>query len=276
MSELPRRPLPQAPDKRRFIQAIPEPVGRPPMPSPERFIPREQLGRVKPWTMQELSGGAGGRTIPGLTGRAPSETAAQWQARVDKARDDGLTEGRRQGYEQGYRDGMAALEAFKQRHAQELGERFAALAGSLSRQLEELEDQAAHAVGATAVRLARQVVRQQLDEQPSMVAGVAREAVNAVLMSATRIVVRIHPDDHELVATGAAEALQARGARLLPDPAITRGGCRIESDVGAVDATLEARWARASASLGHPMPLEAPPTDIGRDGSGESDPQGMS
>ena len=41
--------------------------------------------------------------------------------------------------------------------------------------------------------------------------------------------------------TAPAEALAARGARLVADAAIARGGCRVESDIGLVDATHRRR-----------------------------------
>jgi flagellar assembly protein FliH len=69
-------------------------------------------------------------------------------------------------------------------------------------------------------------------------------------MSARHIVVRVHPDDHALVADGASEALMARGARLLADATVQRGGCTIDSDVGAIDASIETRWSQAAAALG--------------------------
>ena len=57
-------------------------------------------------------------------------------------------------------------------------------------------------------------------------------------------------DDQAFVAQGAAEALSARGARLLSDASIARGGCLVESDIGVVDASIAARWKRAVAVLG--------------------------
>jgi flagellar assembly protein FliH len=71
----------------------------------------------------------------------------------------------------------------------------------------------------------------------------------------------VHPDDHALVAAGAAEALQARGARLLPHPEIERGGCLIESDLGQIDARIDARWRQAAAVLGSELPWNDPGTE---------------
>jgi flagellar assembly protein FliH len=108
----------------------------------------------------------------------------------------------------------------------------------------------AQALAQAATQLARQIVRSELETRPEAVAQVAHEAVHAVLMTARHITVRVHPDDQPLVAQGAAEALDARGARLMPDPAVQRGGCIVESDVGVVDAGIEARWRQASRQLG--------------------------
>ena len=74
--------------------------------------------------------------------------------------------------------------------------------------------------------------------------------LDTLLRSAQHITLRVHPDDHVLVTQGAADVLEARGARVLSDASITRGGCVVESDIGVIDASVEARWRRAAASLG--------------------------
>ena len=48
-------------------------------------------------------------------------------------------------------------------------------------------------------------------------------------------------------------------ARLVIDPAVTRGGCIVESDIGVIDASIETRWRRAVASLGRNDPWPEPP-----------------
>jgi flagellar assembly protein FliH len=42
---------------------------------------------------------------------------------------------------------------------------------------------------------------------------------------------------------------------------VQRGGCAIDSDVGNIDATIEARWAQAAAALGSAAAWEAPAPD---------------
>ena len=157
---------------------------------------------------------------------------------------------RTQGYQDGYRDGLVALESFKQSFASQTSHQIGQVVLALDTELGALEQQLASSVARVATELARQVVRSELSMRPALVAQVAREAVNAVLMSARQITVMLNPDDHALVAAGCEEALSARGARLLSQPSIARGGCRVESDAGVIDARIQARWTQATHALG--------------------------
>jgi flagellar assembly protein FliH len=118
-----------------------------------------------------------------------------------------------------------------------------------------------------AAAIAQQVVRDELATHPQRIARVAQEAVEAVLISARHIVVQVNPQDLGLVEQGAADAIAARGARLVGDATIERGGCRVISDVGTIDARIGARWSQAGASIGAELPWD--PTGAG--GSGDAD-----
>lgn len=208
-----------------------------------RFIPREELGDFEAWKPGSLNGAPPRPNLAPPPPPAPAEpTAEEWQAKIAAARQEG--------YQSGYRDGLVALEGFKQSFAQQATAQIGALLEGFDRELSALERQMAEAVARTAVQLARQVVRHELQTRPELVARVAAEAVNAVLLSARHIGVQVHPDDLPLVAEGAEEALQARGARLFENPKIGRGGVLVESDVGSIDARIEVRWAEAAAALG--------------------------
>ena len=177
---------------------------------------------------------------------------------------------RTQGYQDGYRDGLVALESFKQSFASQTSHQIGQVVLALDTELGALEQQLASSVARVATELARQVVRSELSMRPALVAQVAREAVNAVLMSARQITVMLNPDDHALVAAGCEEALSARGARLLSQPSIARGGCRVESDAGVIDARIQARWTQATHALGTGLQwddaeAEAGPAPIGAD-----------
>jgi flagellar assembly protein FliH len=213
-----------------------------------------------PWPVSDaFSGGAPTDTAP-QAATAPAAAPPpdpDWQAALAAQRADLLADAqqqaataRQQGYQDGYRDGLVALESFKESFATQTSSQMARVLQALDDDLGRLEQEMAISVARVATELARQVVRSELAVRPGLVAQVAREAVNAVLMSARHITVLVHPDDHALVAQGSEEALAARGARLLAQPAVARGGCRVESDAGVIDAQVATRWALATQALG--------------------------
>ena len=212
-----------------------------------RFIPREELSSFAAWAPGNLVGtdSAGG------TGADAGAAAPEADSELVAGK---LRLARQTGYQDGYRDGLVALEGFKQGFAAQVTQQIGVLVGAVGGQLDALQQEMAEALAATAVSLARQIVRSELEQRPAAIAAVAAEAVDALLLNARHVTLRVHPDDHALVAQGAAEVLAARGARLVADATITRGGCRAESDIGLVDASVETRWQRATSALG----LEAP------------------
>jgi len=227
-----------------FRNVPPPPGGKASTPY-QRFIPREELGDFSSWKP-----GTFGAAAAAAPAAPPEPTTVDWQARIDAAR--------QAGYQDGYRDGLVALENFKQNFAQQATSQIGALLEGFDEQLSALDAEMAGALARTAVELARQVLRAELVMQPGVVAKVAAEAVGAVMMSARHIAVQVHPLDLPLVAEGAAEALQARGARLSASSEIQRGGVLVQSDVGAVDARIATRWSQAAAALGSELPLDEP------------------
>ncbi len=233
-----------------------------PAPSHARFIPREELGAFAAWRPGSLHGDEPASATSAATPAVPpAATAAEPGATpapaAEAQRGAELAAARQAGYQDGYRDGLVALEGFKQSFAAQLSTQFGALYGRFDAQLAALDADIAAAVAQTAVRLARQVLRSELAAEPAGVARVAAEAVDALLLGARRITVRLHPQDLPLVAEGAAEVLHSRGARLLADPALERGGCVVESDLGAIDARIASRWTQAVAALGSDEPWQA-------------------
>jgi flagellar assembly protein FliH len=223
-----------------------------------RFIPREELSSFAAWAPGDLSGGAAAAT-PSAPAEQPHVDPAEQHAEQVRA-------ARQSGYQDGYRDGLVALEGFKQSFAHQATMQVGLLVKSIGGQLDALQQEMAEAVAAAALNLARQIVRSELATKPHTVAAVAQEALDTLMLSARHITLRVHPDDQPLVAEGAGELLEARGARLVGDATIARGGCVVESNIGLIDASIETRWRRAAAAIGRddswqPSVGEAPDAD---------------
>lgn len=224
---------------------VPPPPGGKVASSYSRFIPREELGDFAAWSPDSLND----------EDDAPQQAQGPSTPAADEAQSQAQNAAARQaGYHDGYRDGLVALDSFKQSFATQMSAQLGQLLHNFGTQIDALEQQMAQGVAQAAVMLARRVVRGELQTRPEHVAEVAQQAVNAVLLSARHIRVMVHPDDLALVAAGAAEALQARGARLLPAAELERGDCLIESDLGQIDARIASRWRQAAAVLGSELP----------------------
>ena len=223
-----------------------------------RFIPREELSSFAAWSPGDLADAAAHGTAPGAGASAPGAEPAPPPAAADAAAQhaEALRQARQSGYQDGYRDGLVALEGFKQSFAHQATLQIGQLVKSIGAQLDAMQQEMAEALAATALSLARQIVRSELAARPQSVAAVAQEALETLMLSARHITVRVHPDDQPLVAEGAGELLAARGARLVADADVARGGCIVESNIGLVDASIETRWRRAAAAIGRDEPWQ--------------------
>ena len=216
------------------------------------------------WAGVAWAGAAAGPAAPPGQASPVHATAEPAQA-VDPAAQhaEALKQARQSGYQDGYRDGLVALEGFKQSFAHQATLQVGQLVKAIGSQLDAMQQEMAETLAATALSLARRIVRSELATRPEGIATVAQEALETLMLSARHITLRVHPDDQPLVAEGAGELLEARGARLVGDAAIARGGCVVESNIGLVDASIETRWRRAAASIGRDEPWTPAPDGEG-------------
>jgi flagellar biosynthesis/type III secretory pathway protein FliH len=193
------------------------------------------------------------------TGAKATESAAQAPAPdVDKL----VKEARQAGYQDGYRDGLSALESYKQAQVAQMAafmsDQVGGLVAEMHARLESVEQQLSGRIAGVALELARQVVRSEIALRPELVVAVAEEAMGTLLSSARQVMLRLHPDDHALAQGVLEEKLSAMGARAVADVHVAQGGCVIESDIAVVDASVEARWDRAAAAMGMRLGWDEP------------------
>lgn len=238
---------------------LPGGLAKPVVPTYARFIPREELGSVAAWVPDSLDP----RKTAAAPAPAPIDPAvarAARQAQLQQRFAEVFEQGRRQGQEDATRamreEARQALDVFRRQQATEVGAPVAALLTQFQQGLDSVEQALARRLAGIAMQMARQVVRHELQTNAALVVDVTQEALAEVLLSARHITVKVHPIDFALVEQGCADAFEARSARLIADAHVERGGCLVESDLGAVDARLSTRWAGAVAAMGTP-PLSA-------------------
>jgi flagellar assembly protein FliH len=208
---------------------------------------RPVLSAWQRWEMDTLDGPAP-RPAPGPAGRGAVPPAAEAPPSVAllhaaelvslrrEARSAGDGEGRREGHAKGHAEGYAQG-------------RTEGLAAGLPAALRRADSELAGAVLALALEVARQVVHRTLRAEPEWVLPLVQDLLHAepALQGEPRLL--LHPDDVALVRNSLGNELQAAGWQVRPDETMSRGGCRVQSATGEMDASLETRWKSVTAAL---------------------------
>jgi flagellar assembly protein FliH len=223
----------------------------------DRFIPGEEVGAVEQWSFEPVD-------------TAAVLLAAQEKVReevVDQAKEEALKQAAHAaGFAAGFIQGQAqaALEAQRQitdyiaTEGQKAAQDFAALFVTAQAQMADAEQVLARGVLDLACELARQVVRRELLVNTDAARPVVREALGLLAADTKSAVIRLNPLDLVVLEPVIRVEFASLALTLLPDEALSRGGCLVESAGTVVDGTLEKRWARAVATLGLESVWEVP------------------
>lgn len=211
-----------------------------------RFIPKEEIDEVAAWRFANVDGSPHADEVVMPPPPSPEAIAAD----ADALRRQSYEEGYADGHEGGCEETKAALEEPTKAATREATQRFDALLADMQQRLNAIQEEMAQTVLAMACDLARQVVRRELSIDPESVKPIVAEAVGQLIGDAQAVTVRLHPDDFAALEAGWSTPPEPGSPRFVPDPAITPGGCLVETPGSVVDATLEKRWARTIANLG--------------------------
>jgi flagellar assembly protein FliH len=107
--------------------------------------------------------------------------------------------------------------------------------------------------------MVRQVIQRELKSDSSQITQVLREALKLLPMGGASVRIHLNPQDFEMI-----KALRERHEetwRILEDETLLPGGCKVESELSRIDATVETRLALAlkqlfehqREQLGHPL-----------------------
>jgi flagellar assembly protein FliH len=103
-----------------------------------------------------------------------------------------------------------------------------------------------------AAAIARRVIRQELTRQPQITTALVREALELAAGSA-EVRIHLHPDDQAALRSQVEEIIREVSrlgtVEVVPDPRISRGGCRVETRFGVIDQQFEAQLARIEEEL---------------------------
>ena len=184
-------------------------------------------------------------TVP-MTPAMQFPTAAELEALREDARAEGYAEGREEGRAAGHAE---ALETGRQEAALEM-ETLRAIAATFSQAVTAADETIASDVLDLALHLARSMVRTAFTVRPELIIPIVREAIDYLPVLQQPAILALNPEDIEIVRAALSEELDKGGWRVVADPQVGRGGCKVDTASNQIDAQASARWARLAHALG--------------------------
>lgn len=170
----------------------------------------------------------------------PVVTAQELETIQQQAYDEGFSQGKKDGFEQTKSEVEKNISSLR------------SIIEVLSQPLKELDDDIVSQLAELSMLVARQVIRRELHTEQGEIVGIVREAMGALPASTRKIILNIHPDDGELIrnafSLGDDDTEELRW-KVIEDPMISRGGCKISSENSTIDATVESRLNRVINTL---------------------------
>lgn len=211
------------------------------------------------WEMGHIAGDPSRATAAGRMAAAratlppppppPTVPVGVAQAELRRLREEATATGHAEGWAAGHAEGHIAGLATGLAAATAHAEQLRALSTSLPAALRAAEREITDVLLTLALDIARQVVHRTFRAEPEWLLPLVQDLVHAepTLQGEPRLL--LNPADVALVKDSLGNELQQAGWQVRPDDSIQRGGCRVQSPAGEIDATLETRWKSVTAAL---------------------------
>ncbi len=178
--------------------------------------------------------------------REESERQERYEQLRQQAEDAGYKAGLEQGHKEGLNRGLAEAteqaQAELQEHIRLTVTPLKTLAKQFSDALERIDDTIAHDLVELALATGKQLATDALQETPEQILTIVRELLHTEPPLVGQQRLWLNPNDHALVEEHLGNELKAANWKLQPDDQLARGGCRVTSAQGEIDATFESRW----------------------------------
>lgn len=148
---------------------------------------------------------------------------------------------RQQAYEKSYANGyMEGLAQGQKEIAKQVND-FQSLITAITMPLPDLDNQVVDEMLQLCIAIVKQMVRRELKMAPDEVMAVIKEALSILPATAAEVTLELHPEDAELVRNSLINPDSQSNWRIIEDPLLTRGGCRVLTSTSRIDATVESR-----------------------------------
>ncbi len=215
-----------------------------------RFTASE-LESLRLWSMPDVSGtdARESETVELEEELTPILTVDEIEAMQKQAYDEAFAQGKMHGFQQGFDEGSKKGYEENLHLLQSQAATLGSLLESLSEPFKRLDEEVEKELVKLAIGIATQLIRREIKLDPGQIIGVVREAINVLPLASQKISLSLQPEDAELVRSTLALDEMSPSWSIVEDPLITRGGCKVDTEISHIDATVEHRLAAVIATL---------------------------
>lgn len=224
-------------------------------------IPKEQQSAYQRWEMTSLgedrpSLAARLRAVPdnspegiaaaNVAAAAHTASITAMAQQIENARTEAHAEGYATGLEEGRAAGLAEGRALAEQERLILKE----IAEGFGTEVAQANELIAADMLDLSLDLAKAMLKTTLNVRPELIIPLVREAIHYLPTLQQPALLHLHPDDALIIAEHLGDEINTAGWRVVEDPHMDRGGCRVETASNQIDATTPTRWQRIAAALG--------------------------
>ncbi len=224
------------------------------MASRNNIIPKEQMTPYQRWEMASFDEPQ--EEIPTPEEQfveeippPPSLTLEEIEAIREQARQEGYAEGQQQGMQAGRSEGYMAGLQLGQTEINETIQHLRQIAVSFGTEVSQTSETMAPELLNLGLDISKAMIKTALKVKPELILPTISAAIHSLPNLQLPALLYLQPDDAALVREHLGEELSQNGWRLVEDPELQRGGCRMETGTNQVDATMQTRWRRIAESL---------------------------
>jgi len=224
------------------------------MASRNNIIPKEQMTPYQRWEMASFDEPQ--EEIPPPEEQfveeippPPSLTLEEIDAIREQARQEGYAEGQQQGLQAGRAEGYMAGLQQGQTEVNETIQHLRQIAVAFGTEVSQTSETMAPELLNLGLDISKAMIKTALNVKPELILPTISAAIHSLPGLQLPALLYLQPDDAALVREHLGEELSRNGWRLVEDPELQRGGCRMETGTNQVDATVQTRWRRIAESL---------------------------
>ncbi|MFI3122368.1 MAG: flagellar assembly protein FliH [Methylococcales bacterium] len=172
---------------------------------------------------------------------APTLTVEEIEAIQKQAQSEGFALGKQEGYQAGFVEGSKKGYDENVHLIEVRTTQLVSLLEAFATPFKHLDESVEHALADLSVKIAKQILHREIELDSGQVTAAVKAAVAALPIASQNVKLYLNPEDADLVSFNLGLGESPSAWTIIEDASITRGGCKVETEISYVDATVENR-----------------------------------